>query len=88
MPTISFFYGIAIRMYSNDHQPPHCHAFYGDFEAQVAISSGETIKGSLPSNARRLVREWVVINRAALEDNWQRARHDMSLEKIHGLDAE
>ena len=59
-----------------------------DFEAQVAISSGEIIKGSLPSNARRLVREWVEKNRVALEDNWQRARHDMSLEKIHGLDAE
>lgn len=28
MPTISFFYGIAIRMYFRDHAPPHFHAIY------------------------------------------------------------
>jgi len=27
MPTISWFYGIAIRMFYNDHAPPHFHAF-------------------------------------------------------------
>lgn len=42
----------------------------------------------LRGSARRLVREWVEQNRPALEGNWQRARRDMSLEKIHGLDAE
>ena len=40
MPTIAFFYGIAIRMYLKDHLPPHFHAFYGDDEAQVAIETG------------------------------------------------
>ena len=29
MPTIAFFYGIAIRMYIRDHSPPHFHALYG-----------------------------------------------------------
>jgi hypothetical protein len=29
MPTISFFYGIAIQMFWNDHAPPHFHARYG-----------------------------------------------------------
>ena len=28
MPTVSFFYGIAIRMYLRDHVPPHFHAVY------------------------------------------------------------
>jgi hypothetical protein len=26
MPRISYFYGIAIFMYHNDHAPPHFHA--------------------------------------------------------------
>jgi hypothetical protein len=26
MPTISQFYGITIRMYFDDHPPPHFHA--------------------------------------------------------------
>lgn len=33
MPTISMFYGIVIRMYYDDHNPPHFHAFYGDYKA-------------------------------------------------------
>jgi hypothetical protein len=33
MPTISIFYGIMIRMFFNDHPPPHFHARYGEFEA-------------------------------------------------------
>jgi hypothetical protein len=28
MPTISWFYGIAIRMYFLDHPPPHFQAMY------------------------------------------------------------
>jgi uncharacterized protein DUF4160 len=35
MPTISWFYGIAIRMYFVDHPPPHFHAVYGEHEANV-----------------------------------------------------
>ena len=30
MPEICRFYGIVIRMYFRDHQPPHFHAQYGD----------------------------------------------------------
>ena len=38
MPTIAWFYGIAIRMYFKDHPPPHFEAVYGEFEANVAIA--------------------------------------------------
>jgi len=27
MPEVSRFFGIVIRMYFDDHQPPHFHAF-------------------------------------------------------------
>ena len=30
LPTISMFYGIVIRMYYTDHNPPHIHAYYND----------------------------------------------------------
>ena len=40
MPTIAWFYGIAIRMYVKDHPPPHFHAVYAEHEAFVAIASG------------------------------------------------
>lgn len=88
MPTIAFFYGIAIRMYLRDHLPPHFHAFYGDDEAQVAIKTGDVIYGSLPPTARRLVKEWARLHRNALSDNWSMARSGASMEKIDGLDVE
>lgn len=40
MPTISWFYGISIRMFFNDHAPPHFHALYGSKEAKFAIETG------------------------------------------------
>ena len=56
MPTIAFFYGIAIRMFFRDHPPPHFLATYAGHEANVAIASGEVIAGHLPSRAARLVK--------------------------------
>jgi len=48
VPTIAYFYGIHIRMFVNDHQPPHFHAIYGEFEANIDIATGKIIKGKLP----------------------------------------
>jgi len=46
-------------MYYEDHVPPHFHARYGEYEAQVLISCGEVLNGALPRRALRLVKEWV-----------------------------
>jgi hypothetical protein len=43
MPEISRFFGIVIRMFYNDHAPPHFHATYGDREALIEI---ETLEGA------------------------------------------
>jgi hypothetical protein len=88
MPTIAWFYGIAIRMYYDDHNPPHFQAVYGEHEAKIAIDTGEVIEGELPPRATRLVREWALDRRAALRDNWQRARSGKQLERLSGLDAD
>jgi hypothetical protein len=37
MPEVSRFFGIVIRMYFDEHLPPHFHAIYGEDEAQVGI---------------------------------------------------
>ena len=37
MPVISSFYGILIKMYFGDHVPPHFHAEYAEFTAQISI---------------------------------------------------
>jgi hypothetical protein len=45
MPTISEFFGILIRMYWDDHPPPHFHALYGEHEAQYNIATLDIING-------------------------------------------
>lgn len=39
MPEISKFYGIIIRMFYNDHSPPHFHAIYEEYEAIIEIKT-------------------------------------------------
>ena len=72
MPRISEFYGIVITMYWTDHEPPHFHAYYGEYDAQVLIATGEVMGGELPRRALRLVKEWTELHRAELMENWQR----------------
>lgn len=43
MPTICTFYGIVIRMYWDDHAPPHFHVDYGEYRAQYAIATLELL---------------------------------------------
>ena len=58
MPSICAFYGIVIYMYYNDHNPPHFHAEYAEFEAIYTIETLEILRGKLPRRAHALVVEW------------------------------
>lgn len=86
MPTIAYFYGIAIRMYFLDHPPPHFSAEYSGHHANVSIETGEIIKGHLPRNAARIVKEWALEHQTELMANWDRARNDQTLIKVPGAD--
>ena len=41
-------------MYFKDHAPPHFHAIYAEHEAEVEISTGKVLRGSLPRRSERL----------------------------------
>jgi hypothetical protein len=85
MPTISIFYGILIRMFFNDHSPPHFHARYGEFEATVDINSVEVIQGQLPRRALNLVQEWAMIHREELLEDWRLCRENAPPKKVEPL---
>lgn len=43
MATISMFFGIVIHMYiRGEHNPPHFHALYGEYEALVVSMPRKT----------------------------------------------
>jgi hypothetical protein len=55
MPEISRFFGIVIRMYFDDHNPPHFHAIYAGDEARVGIEPIAILEGALPNRAASMV---------------------------------
>lgn len=85
MPEISRFYGIVIKMFFDDHYPPHFHAEYGEYEALVNINTMAIFAGSLPSRALGLVIEWTSMHQAELKREWEKARNLESLGKISPL---
>ena len=73
-------------MYYKDHPPPHFHARYGDFEAVIAIESGEVLGGRLPPRVLGLVQEWREYHRMELTEDWQLARERKALKQIEPLE--
>ncbi len=71
MPEISRFLGIMIYMYFNEHNPPHFHARYNEYEAAISIKSLGIVKGKLPPKVLSLVVEWGMQYRDELLQNWE-----------------
>ena len=86
MPTISRFYGILIRMYYGDHQPPHFHAVYGEHEVVIGIQDLAILRGELPPRALALATDWARIHQAELQAEWARARERQPLLPISPLE--
>jgi hypothetical protein len=85
VPTISAFYGILIRMFYNDHAPPHFHARYGEFEATIDLGTLAVLHGELPSRCLSLVQEWAMIHREELLEDWRLCRENAQPAKIDPL---
>ena len=71
MPIISSFYGILTKMYFGDQYPPHFHADYNEFSAQIRVEDFGIEKGKLPSKALAWVVEWASLHKEELEKNWE-----------------
>ena len=71
MPTISTFYGIIIRMFFNDHAPPHFHVQYAEYKATVDIQLLLITSGELPRRAQGLVLDWAEIHQQELLEDCQ-----------------
>lgn len=72
-------------MYYRDHNPPHFHAVYGDFEGLIAIQTLEIISGKLPPRVLGIVVEWATLYQNELLDNWERAKRHERLQAIQPL---
>jgi len=86
LPVISAFFGIVVRMFYDDHNPPHFHVEYQGKKALFDFR-GNIIRGDIQSRtATRLVREWTDLHETELSENWELARQGKALMKIEPLE--
>lgn len=86
MPEISRFLGIVIKMFFEDHLPPHFHAEYGDEEVLINIHTLSVFAGRLSPRVTGLVIEWATLHQEELLEDWHRAQNQQTLQKIAPLE--
>lgn len=71
MPEITRFYGIVIKIFlTKDHNPPHFHAIYGEYNGSFEIETAEMIEGDLPKKAQSMIKEWGLKYRSEIMEMW------------------
>lgn len=70
MPEITRFYGIIIKMFYSEHNPPHFHAVYGEYNGTFDLKTLEMTEGDLPSKAKGLIKEWAAQYQNELLKMW------------------
>lgn len=70
MPVIARFLGITIRMYFQDHNPPHFHAEKDGENGVFEISTLKIIEGDLSTKTQKEVRNWAEQHQKALKNMW------------------
>jgi hypothetical protein len=86
MPTISIFYGIIIKMFFDDHAPPHFHAEYGEYELVIAINPIKIINGDAPKRVKSMVLEWTALHQEELLKDWELCKNMQSPLPIEPLE--
>ena len=84
MPVLSMFYGIIVSMFYKEHNPPHIHVQYAEYNALFDFD-GVITEGSIPVKQKKLVEAWIVLHRDELEANWKLAQEKQIMFKIDPL---
>jgi hypothetical protein len=73
MPTIAMFYGIVIRMYfaPGEHNPPHFHVYYGEFEGSYDLQRGIFVDGNIQPRQKKLIDAWAELHHDELMADWK-----------------
>lgn len=63
---------VVLRVYANDHLPPHFHVIGPEDEALIEIETLSVLRGRLPHRERKAVLRWLVDHRHAIAAEWNR----------------
>lgn len=70
MPLVAIVEGVKIQFYPQEHPPPHFHAVFAEYRAQVDIRRRTVLRGSLPPAKLRSVLEWAAEHESELLACW------------------
>ena len=70
VPTLQRFGRVSIRMYADDHRPPHFHIVGPDFQVLVRIADLTVIAGIARRNQIAEALRWADQNREELALKW------------------
>ena len=72
-------------MFFSEHNPPHFHAEHQGTEG-IFNFDGDMLQGNIKSNtALRLIKEWTVLRKNELDDNWNNISNRVGINKIEPL---
>ncbi|MFR5756074.1 MAG: DUF4160 domain-containing protein [Lachnospiraceae bacterium] len=60
-----------IRTKEENHNLPHVHASYGEYEISIAIDNGDILAGSLPYKQVKIAKKWIEENKDMLNTTWK-----------------
>lgn len=66
-----FLQGIKIYVYDFDHNPPHFHAVFAEYEALISINTLKVLKGEMPKPQLKKVIKWAKLNQAILLEEFE-----------------
>lgn len=70
MPVLQRFGAVSVRIYADDHRPPHFHVVAPDFQVLVRISDMAVIAGEArPAQIAEAI-AWATAHREALALRW------------------
>jgi Domain of unknown function (DUF4160) len=70
MPVLQSFGSVSVRMYADDHRPPHFHIASPDFEVLVRISDLTVIAGDARSSQIAEALAWAKDHQEMLALKW------------------
>ena len=85
MPELSRFLGMTIAMYFKDHNPPHFHVLYNEYDAAINIMTLSVIDGKIPPRILGLALEWAEIHKEELMEDWDLIQKTGKFNKIQPL---
>lgn len=62
--------GIKFVVHTNDHNPPHVHAKYDNYEISISLIDFSVLAGNIPKKNKNIAIRWVKEHREYLLEYW------------------